>query len=72
MSHHNPNRELYLDLRKIAERVSVNEVGMKVEGLRSPGGASSAIPKVMRLSGNLERHIKVEIDGASSVNETYS
>ena len=68
MFHYNPNRELYLGLRKIAERMSANEVGMKAEELRSSGEACSVVPKFMRFSGNLERHIKTEIDGTSSVN----
>jgi len=64
--HYNPNLELYLGLRKIAERMSAKEMGTLVEETTYAGTASSGIPKILSFTGDLKRHTETKIDGVSS------
>lgn len=68
MFRYNPNLELYLGLRKIAERMSAKEMGELVEETTFAGSTSSGIPKILSFAGDLKRRTETKIDGVSSVN----
>ena len=68
MFHYDPNRELYLGFRKIAERMSAREVGDRVEEVSSSGEVSAETSRAVRLMRNRGRRTKIRIDGATSMN----
>lgn len=68
MFHYDPNRELYLGFRKIAERMSAREVGDRAEEVSSSGEVSAETSRAVRLMRNRGRRTKIRIDGATSMN----
>lgn len=68
MFHYDPNRELYLGFRKIAERMSAREVGDRAEEVSSSGEVSAETSRAARLMRNRGRRTKIRIDGSTSMN----